>query len=183
MKTVVITGHKKQEVGLWGEKHPAFPYLKMAYQRKMIQAIGEGGAEWFLCSGGQGLELYGARWLVELRKEFRHIKLAMLLPFYNQEKNWKEDAQELYQEVLAQADFVDYISKREYTQPWQLVQKNKYLIDKSDGLITFFNGVERTHPWYYIVEAQKKKDNQGYEIWVMEPEELQSLVEELNLEW
>ncbi|RXT07839.1 SLOG family protein [Ammoniphilus sp. CFH 90114] len=182
MKTVVLTGHKKQEIGLWGEKHPAFPYLKTAYQRKIVQAIEE-GAEWFLCSGGQGLELYSARWLAELRKEYRHIKLAMLLPFFDQEKNWKEDAQELYHEVLAQADYVDYISKREYVQPWQLAQKNKYLIEKSEGLITFFNGVERTYPWYYIMEAKKKQEKEAYKLWVMEPEELQGLVDDLNQGW
>lgn len=182
MKTIALTGHKKHEIGLWGEKHPAFPYLKAAYQRKMLQAIEE-GVEWFLSSGAQGLELYSAQWLIELRKDYPQIKLAFLLPFYNQEKNWKEDAQELYQEILAQADFIDYISKREYVQPWQLAQKNKYLIEKSDGLLTFYNGSERTHPWYYLIEGQKKQAREGYELWIMDSDELQVLVEELNQEW
>ncbi|WP_134701408.1 SLOG family protein [Ammoniphilus sp. YIM 78166] len=182
MKTVVLTGHRKHEIGLWGEKHPAFPYIKEAYRRKMVEAI-ELGVEWFLCSATQGLELYSAQWMIELRKDYPQAKLAILLPFYNQEKNWKEDAQEQYQRVLAQADYMDYISKREYVQPWQLSQKNQYMIEKSDGLITFFNGVERTHPWYYVVEGQKKQARQAYELWVMTPEELQYLVDEMNQEW
>lgn len=183
MKTVVITGHKKQEIGLWNEKHPAFPYLKLAYQQKMIRAMEEDGVEWFLNSGAQGLELYSASWAIELRKDYPQLKLAMLLPFYDQEKQWKEDAQELYQQVLAKSDYVDYISKRAYAEPWQLAQKNRFLIERSEGLITFFNGVERTHPWYYIEEAKKKQQKEDYQLMVMEPDELQYLVEEMTQQW
>lgn len=183
MKTMVITGHKKHEIGLWSEKHPAFLYLKLAYQRKMIQAMEDEGVEWFLNSGAQGLELYGAQWALELKKDYPQMKLAMLLPFFGQEKQWKEEAQEVYHEVLSKADYVDYISKREYVQPWQLAQKNRFLVERSEGMITFFNGMEKTYPWYYIVEGKKKQDRDDYRLWIMDPDELQSLVDDMNQSW
>lgn len=180
---MVVTGHRKHEIGLWSEKHPAFPYLKHAYQQKIIRAIEEEGVEWFLSSGSQGLELYAAEWVLELKKSYPHVRLGMLLPFYHQEKDWKEEAQEVYQQVLSAADYVDYISKKEYTHSWQLAQKNRFLVEKSDGLITFFNGAERTYPWYYIMEGKKKQEKQDYQLWIMEPDELQSIVDELNQTW
>ena len=180
MKTMLLTGHKRQEIGLWGEKHPAFPYLKIAYQRKIIQAIEEVSVEWFLNSGTQGLELYSASWLLELKKDYPQIKLAMLLPYFAQEKHWKEDVQALYQEVLGRADFVDYITKKEYSHPWQLSTRNAYLIQKSDGLNTFFNGAERTHPWFFIEEGRKRQEKDEYLLWIMDSDDMQFLVEELN---
>jgi uncharacterized phage-like protein YoqJ len=182
MKTVVVTGHKKHEIGLWNEKHSAFPYLKTAYKQKMVQVIEE-GAEWFLSSGAQGLELYAAEWVLQLKEDYPQVKLAMLLPYYGQEQNWKEEAKEQYQQVLSHADYINYISKREYSHPWQLSQKNRYLIEQSDGLITFFNGVERTHPWYYIMEAKKIQEQSDYKLMIMDPEELQMLVDDLNSSW
>lgn len=66
----------------------------------------------------------------ELQEEYPALKLAVITPFYEQEERWNEQNKELYEGILAQADFVESVTHRPYESPAQFKQKNRFLLKK-----------------------------------------------------
>lgn len=97
------------------------------------------GLEWILISGQLGAELWAAEAAYDLQEEYPDLKVAVITPFYEQEKNWKEPNKEQYEAVLSQADYEASLTHRPYESPLQFKQKNQFFIDKSDGLLLLYD--------------------------------------------
>nr|WP_307728600.1 SLOG family protein [Alkalicoccobacillus plakortidis] len=116
MKTLLVTGYKPHELGVFDDKHVGIQYIKKAIKRRVTSLI-EDGVEWILISGQPGVELWAAESAFELKEMYPELKVAILPPFLEQESQWKEAAQEKYQQVLSEADFVKPITNRVYDSP------------------------------------------------------------------
>ncbi|MGM9987474.1 MAG: DUF1273 domain-containing protein [Bacillaceae bacterium] len=176
MKIVTITGYKGTELGIFNNKNPAIPFIKKAISREIIAYIEE-GAEWFIISGQLGVELWAAEEIFALKDTYPEIKLGVFAPFYNQEGNWNEENTQLYNRVLASADYVDTITKREYEGPWQFQLKNNFFISKCDALLVVYDENNPASP-KFIIEVAKKA---GKEITFITMDDLQNIVNEM--EW
>jgi uncharacterized phage-like protein YoqJ len=177
-KTVVVTGYKAHELGIFTEKHPAVQYLKKTIERKLIPLIEE-GLEWVIISGQLGVELWSAEVVFELQNHYSDLKLAVLTPFLKQESRWKEDTQQYYESVLSRADFVRAISNRPYESPAQLRMKNEFLIEKSDALLVLFDEERPGSPEFYLKAARKKqKIDASYEILTISFEEVNMVIQD-----
>ena len=71
---------------------------------------------------------------------------------------------EWYESVLAQADFVDSVSRKPYEKPWQLRLKNQFIIEKSDVLLLFYDVEKEGSPKFLFEYAKKDQKEQDYEI-------------------
>lgn len=181
MKVITISGYKPHELGIFQENHPGVRYIKTALKKSILRFIDE-GLEWVLISGQLGVELWAGEVVIDLTLDHPQLKLGVLTPFLEQESLWKEDKQEYYQFILSQADFVDSITKRPYENPWQFRSKNKFLVEKSDGLIVMFDDEKQGSPQYLLKEAQKKAEKVNYEIVIITPYDIQLIIEEEQLE-
>ncbi len=154
VKVVAISGYKPFELGIFQQNHPAVGFIKLIIRRELEQFLDE-GLEWVIISGQLGTELWAAEVVFELQNEYPALKLGVITPFLNQEENWKDQNKELYEAVLAQADFVEAISKRPYEGPWQFRLKNKFFVEKSDALILFYDQEKEGGPKYLYEAAQE----------------------------
>jgi uncharacterized phage-like protein YoqJ len=175
-----VTGYKPHEIGIFGEKHKGIYYIKKALMKEIFKQIEE-GLEWILISGQLGVELWAAEVVFALQETFPHIKLAILTPYLDQEKNWKEDKQEYYHSILAQADFVESIHQKPYENPGQLKRKNEFLIGKSEGLLLLYDEDTPGTPRYILEEAKKKEKREAFSIIRITPEDIQHIVEDEQL--
>lgn len=178
-KRIVVTGYKPHELGIFNEKHEGIRYIKLAIEKR-LRAMLEEGLEWVIISGQQGVELWTAEVVFELQAEYPELQLAILLPFLEQEKNWKEEKQEHYQAILEQADYVNAITKRGYEGPWQFKARDRFLLDNSDGLLILYDEDKEGSPKYILEEAQKRVEQEGYVIYQINAYDLQLIVEELR---
>ncbi|MFY4776032.1 DUF1273 domain-containing protein [Metabacillus sp. RGM 3146] len=181
MKTLLVSGYKSSELGIFKTNHPAVHYIKKAL-RKRLQQMLEEGLEWVVISGQLGVELWAAEEVFSLQEEYPELKLAVLTPFLNQESNWNEANKEIYEGILAQADFVDAISKREYEKPWQFRMKNQFLVQKTDGLLLVYDEENPGSPKFLLETAKSRKEEAGYHIMQISFSDLQVIVEELQEE-
>jgi uncharacterized phage-like protein YoqJ len=157
MQILTVTGYKAHELGIFKNDHQGVYFIKKAFKQRLIPLVEE-GLEWVLISGQLGVELWCAEAVYEVQVENPDVKVAVLTPFLEQESKWKEDTKEYYESILAQADFVDSISKRPYDNPAQLKMKNQFLIEKSNGLLVFYDEGRPGSPKFYIEEATKRKN-------------------------
>jgi uncharacterized phage-like protein YoqJ len=181
LERLIISGYKAHELGIYKDNHPGVNYIKKAIEKELIRLVDE-GLIWVIVSGQTGVELWSAEVVLSLKRKFPQLKLAVMTPFLGQEENWKPEKKETYQRIIHQADFTTAISKQPYQGPWQFVQKNKFLLKKSDGLLILIdqdneNGSSR----YLMQEAEKYAQTSNYEIITITPYDLQVIVEEEEL--
>ncbi|MCD7033417.1 DUF1273 domain-containing protein [Metabacillus sp. GX 13764] len=179
MKTLLITGYKSSELGIFKQNDPAVYYIKLAIRRSLIPMIEE-GLEWVIISGQLGTEIWAAEEVYSLKEEYPNVKLAVLEPFYNQDANWNEANKELYESITAKADFKDTISKRNYESPQQFKNKNSFLVDKTDGLLLLYDEERPGTPKFMLEAAKAIQQIRPYEIIQLTFYDLQLVVEDLQ---
>ena len=92
----------------------------------------------------------------------------------NKKKNWNEKNKEWYESILAQADYVDSVSKKTYEKPWQFRLKNQFFIDKSDALLLVYDLEKEGSPKYFYEMAQHCQKRRHYPIHLITFYDLQS---------
>ena len=177
MKVLYVTGYKAFELGIFKNDHEAVKYVKKSIRNRLLPLVEE-GLEWVIISGQLGTELWAAEVVFELREQYNKLKLGMLLPFLNQEESWNETNRQYYQSILVRANFVDAIFKKSYEGPYQLRMKNQYMVQKSDGLLIFYDSEKEGSPKYSFSEAQKCNNQREYPIWRISFDDLQQVAEE-----
>ncbi|WP_245808791.1 DUF1273 domain-containing protein [Shouchella patagoniensis] len=172
--SLLITGYKAHELGVFSEKHPGVELIKKTIKKRLIPFIEE-GTEWFITSGQLGVEQWACDVVAELREsDYHQIRLAILPPFQSQEENWQENTKERYASRLEKADFVECISKRPYENPGQLKQKNDFLVQKTDALLVLYDEEKEGSPSFYVRSAL----SQNKPVYYISPEEIDEMARE-----
>lgn len=177
LKRLVITGYKQHELGIFDQKHPGIPYIKKALQRQLVPLIEE-GLEWIILSGQLGVETWAAEVIMELQLEYPQLQYAIITPFLEQEKNWNETNKEKYEEILMNASYTASITKKPYEGPWQFIEKNKFFVRNSDGILLVYDDEKGGSPKYIKKVADQFAEAHDYQIFTIDAYDLQAIVEE-----
>ena len=180
IKVLAISGYKPFELGIFKNDHPSVTFIKAAIKKELFQMLEE-GLEWVLISGQLGVELWAAEVVFELKTEFPDVKLAVITPFLDQEASWSENNSEWYKSILAQADFIDSVTKKGYEKPWQFRLKNQFFIEKSDALLLLYDQEKEGSPKYIYEMAVQYQNKHSYPIQLVTFYDLQVIVEEEEL--
>lgn len=181
VRVAVVSGYKPFEIGIFKNDDPAVGYIKTAIKKSLLSLIEE-GLEWVMISGQLGTELWAAEVVFDLQLEgYSKLRLAVITPFLEQEASWKENNKEWYEAILAQADFVDSVSRKPYENPRQFRLKNHFLVNKSDVLLLFYDSEKDGSPKYLYETAKQYGEQNEYEIRLITFYDLQLIVEEEQL--
>ncbi|WP_144513126.1 DUF1273 domain-containing protein [Bacillus sp. FJAT-22090] len=178
VKRLLVTGYKAHELGIFNDTHPGIPVIKQTIKNQLLTLIDE-GLEWVILSGQQGVEMWTAELVVEMKKTFPHLKYAIITPFLDQEKNWNELKQEKYRSLLFQADYDTSLTKKPYEAPWQFVEKNKFLIRNSDGMLIVYDEENEGSPKFIKKLAEQYAEKENYSLFVIDAYDLQMIAEEI----
>ena len=93
----------------------------------------------FYSGGAMGFDIIAAEAVLDLRKVCPHpVKLICALPFKNQSDTYTDHWKSRYEAVLKSADQIIYTSE-EYHRGCYSV-RNRYMVDNSDYVLTWFDG-------------------------------------------
>lgn len=177
VKVVAVSGYKPFELGLFQQNHPGIGFIKTAIRKELERLLDE-GLEWVIISGQLGTELWAAEVVFELQNEYPHLQLGVITPFLKQDESWKEQNKEWYESVVAQADFVDSITKKPYEGAWQFRLKNQFFVEKSEGLLLLYDTEKDGSPKFLYETARTYQQSHTYEIKLIGFYDLQILAEE-----
>ena len=163
MKICTFTGHRPKSFP-WGydESAPGCVLLKEVLAAQ-ISALAEQGVTDFLSGMAQGVDLWCAQIVLDLKKKNPALRLHCVLPCKGQESKWTASSQERYHSILAQANEVVYVGQ-EYSSNCML-KRNRYLVDHSSILLAVYNGSFRSGTGMTIRYAQRL----GKEIYTLDP--------------
>ena len=143
-KTCCFTGHRN------------IPLLKRkAVVRNLkneLTTLIDKGYQYFGAGGALGFDTIAAQTVLELKEQFPHIKLILVLPCETQTRGWKEKDIAIYEEIKRQADKVVYTSK-EYTRGC-MHKRNRHLVDNSSICIAYLT--EQSGGTAYTVDYARK---------------------------
>jgi len=178
IKSLTITGYKPHELNIFSERDEKIKVIKESLRRKLEYLLDQ-GLEWVIISGQQGVETWAFDVVQDL-KEQHDLKLALIPPFLDQEKIWKEDKQEKYEEMTVLADFYEPLIKRPYEGPKQYFIKNKWLIGKTDACLIIYEEEFGGSPKYFYDLARKRQQLSNYEIIHINAYDLEDIARELT---
>lgn len=153
-KICCCTGHRPKgfpfDYGKHGRKYKE--YINRL-KKKIELAITEYGITGFISGMAIGADLDFAETVLKLRKKYA-ITLECAIPCPNQTLKWNDKDKRRYERIIKRADEVNIISER-YT-PECMLNRNRYMVDKSELVIAVFNGKKEGGTWYTINYAKGK---------------------------
>lgn len=179
MKSLYVTGYRPHELGIFNDKHPGVPILKKAIEQQLVRLIDD-GLEWVIVSGQQGIETWAIEVVWELQQQFPQLKYSVITPFLEQQKNWNEMKQLKYEEIIAKADYVTSVTKRPYEAPWQFIEKDKFIIANTEGMLIIYDEDNEGSPKYVLNLVEKYMENHEYELIRVNAYDLQMIAEEIQ---
>ncbi len=126
-KTVCFTGHRKIPP-------EDLPMVSEKLRQTLIDCI-EKGYCFFGAGGALGFDTLAAQTVLELKKEYSHIKLILVLPCLNQTRGWNEKDIAVYEAIKEKADKVVYTSEHYFNGCMQ--KRNRHLVDCSSLCICY----------------------------------------------
>ena len=154
MTSLLITGYKSFELGVFKDKDPKVNIIKKAIKRDLKRFLDE-GVDWMIFTGNLGFEFWALEVAKELQKDYP-LKLATLFPFETHGQNWNE-ANQVKLSDFKQVDFIKYAYPT-YEHKGQLRDYQIFLLENTDGAYLFYDEENETKLKFFY-ELMKKKDN------------------------
>ena len=151
--TCAFTGHRpKSFPWKYDETAPDCVLLKEVLAEQIKILADRGVIDW-LSGMAQGVDLWCAQIVLDLRKENPALKLHCVLPCEGQESKWTAPAQERYRSILGQANEVIYVGQK-YNRDCML-KRNRCMVDRASILLAVYNGTQRSGTGATVRYAQK----------------------------
>ncbi|WP_088007329.1 SLOG family protein [Indiicoccus explosivorum] len=179
---LMISGYKQHELGIFSDSHPGIAVIKKTLRRRLEPLI-EQGLEWVILSGQLGVETWAAEEVLDLQETYPELKYAVITPFLGQEQNWNEAKQEKYEEIIGNADYHVSLTNRPYEAPWQFVEKNRFLLRNTDGLLLVYDDEKEGSPKFLKQEAERYAEKTDYELLFITADDLRETEEERLGDW
>ncbi|HEM5207372.1 TPA: DUF1273 domain-containing protein [Streptococcus suis] len=173
-KSLLVTGYRHIDLGIFSEKDPRLHIIKSAIRRNFIRFLEE-GVSWFILTGQLGFEYWSLEVLEDLRAEGYQLSIATVFPFENHGEQWNE-ANQAKLARFKQVDFVKYAYPR-YENPGQFRDYNQFLLDNTAGCYLFYDSENETNLKYLYHMVLKKE---GYNRKTLTFEELNEEAENFS---
>ncbi len=125
--TACFTGHRKI---------PADEYETLAARlREAVIHLIERGYRYFGVGGALGFDTLAAKTVLELKVEYPHIKLILVLPCKNQTLYWNSRDKQIYDDICRLADKVTYL--RDKYELGCMHARNRHLVENSSVCVCY----------------------------------------------
>ena len=105
MKTCAFTGHRPKGLG-YPESDERCAALKEKLRSLIIRMIEEEGVTHFISGMAQGVDMYTAEIVLELKKQYPQITLECAIPYERQAAHWSAALRDRNRYMVDHADIV-----------------------------------------------------------------------------
>lgn len=137
MNTVCFTGHRPNKLNGYNVKDNKELLWKI--HDMVIDLIKNRDVDTFINGAALGVDLWSAKIIIGLKKEYPNIKLITALPCRNHPSKWNKESQELWQEVCDSSNEVVLVTDDDY-RPYLMQVRNEWMVDKSNIVLAVWDG-------------------------------------------
>ena len=140
-KICCITGHRKIE-------EDKVEYVKRELRREIVQAI-QDGYNHFISGFAEGVDLWFAEIVLELKKDNRSLVLEAAIPYRNRIKSLFDSG--ISKEMLVQCSIIG-VHSEEYQHDC-FMKRNRFMVENSTRIIAVYDGREKGDTLFTMREA------------------------------
>ncbi|WGN88990.1 DUF1273 domain-containing protein [Ligilactobacillus faecis] len=133
-----VTGYRSYELGIFKTDDKKIEVIKYAlrqlFERKLDEEL-----EWIISGGQLGVEQWALEAALDFTKENINVKTALMYPYAEFSKNWKEDKQLKLYELEQTVDFSASVSDKPYTSPVQLRNYQRFMVEHTDQAVLLYD--------------------------------------------
>lgn len=180
MRRLWLTGYRSYELNAFQDDDPKAAVVKRVLTQRLTSLLEEDDDEFWVITGPQlGVEQWGAAVALELKKSFRQLKVAMMLPFADFGQQWNATNRDRLLNLRDRVDFAREVTTKPYESPEQLRLYQRFMLDHTDSMLMVYDPDHPGKPKYDYELAQKYGDQQDYPVDLVDFDELQ----EAAIEW
>ncbi len=136
-KTACFTGHRPSK--LKGYKDLDNKQLLWEIHDCCVHLIENEGVGVFINGVALGVDQWSAKIVLKLKEKYPHIKLISAVPCLNHSSKWTKNSKKDWQDIIDKSDEVKYVTEEEFT-PYCMQLRNKWMVDKSDIVVSVWDG-------------------------------------------
>jgi uncharacterized phage-like protein YoqJ len=139
MKTLCYSGHRPGKLGGYGETPQKLRICRVltTVTRRFIE--GDDPFDHFICGSALGVDQWAAQIIIDLKKEFQHVKLTLAIPYNGFGENWPQSSRDYLQKQIQAADEVVYVCDPPYARE-KMQKRNEWMANRSDAAIVVWDG-------------------------------------------
>jgi len=119
------------------EENVAIKNMKLSLETHIKNAISD-GYETFYSGVARGVDIIASEIVIELKKQYKHIKHFAVIPYEGQSDKWSKHWQNRYSNVLANSDGKLILSEKYYKGC--LNERNAFMVENSTRVIAVYTG-------------------------------------------
>ena len=137
IKCCAFTGHRPEKLG-YPESDGRCAALKEKLRSLIVKLIEEEGVTHFISGMAQGVDMYAAEIVLELKEQYPQITLECAIPYERQAVRWPAALRERYFSIAERCD-KETMLQRQYTRDC-MKKRNQYMVDCADVVLAVWNG-------------------------------------------
>lgn len=154
--TCCFTGHRPKNLP-WGYNKDDIRWFKLQnIIMKEIEKLVDEGYTHFISGMAQGIDIWCAKVVLNLKKDHPEITLECAVPCRSQSKKWPDEDKYEYYYILKNADKVTLISDK-YTKTC-MQDRNKYMVDNSDLVLAVYDKTQDKSGTAQTIRYAKEKN-------------------------
>lgn len=186
MQRIWVSGYRAYELAVFDPNDPKKKVIQWVLRNWLIQWLNQTEEECWLISGPQlGVEQWALEVGLDLKENYPHLKVAMMLPFADFAGHWNETNQARLATLKAAVDFSAEVSPRPYQSPDQLRMYQRVMFEHTDRLLLVYDTDQENNPnqkskpyWLYRAAKQYQEDFKDYRVDFIDMDALQEAAEE-----
>jgi uncharacterized phage-like protein YoqJ len=182
MSRLWVTGYRNYELSIFSDNDPKLKIIKNALRRKLIEKI-ESGTTWVIAGPQLGTEQWALEIASELKVEYPELQTALMFPFAEFGKQWKDEKQEQLALLKAKVDFFANVSDNPYQNPQQLRNYQTFMLNHTDEALLLYDDEREGKTKFDLTAIQSFQENNSYNVETIDfydLEEEATLYEEKN---
>lgn len=171
MSRLWVSGYRSYELGVFKEVDKRLDIIKYALKKELIMQI-EQGVTWIITGPQLGVEQWSIEIVLELKKEY-DIKIALIAPYDNFQKNWQEEKQAKFLKLKTTVDYYATVSKKDYENPRQLKNWQDFMLSHTDASLLVYDVEREGKPIYDFNKITYFRQNHDYGLQLISFDDLQ----------
>lgn len=186
MHRIWVTGYRAYELEVFNDDDPKVTVIKSVIAEQLRSRLNQSTDTFWLISGPQsGVERWTLQVGLKLQSDYEQLKLALMSPYLNVEKRWKEENQAQLAQLRAMVDYSASVSNHDYQSASQLRAYQQFMLNHTDEMLLIYdpdmenNPDKKSKPFWDYRAAKKYAQDNNYPIAVIDFDELQEAAEEM----
>lgn len=179
MSRLWVSGYRSYELEVFRDNDPKVTVIKMALTQALKEQI-EQGIDWIITGPQLGVEQWAAQCVLDLKKDYPEIKVAIMAPFAEFGNQWNDDNKAQLAQLLEKVDFSDQVSDAKYRSPMQLKNYQNFMLTHTDEALFVFDPEFPGKSKFEVDAANQFSEQHPYPVNLIDFDQLQEVATEFE---